>query len=69
MPNPYPFQLFPRFEQFAGIFILLVLLHTVVTSLWMLWLPRIGATTMTYSSLLLGLGLLFTGLARWGAVV
>ncbi|WFD36407.1 hypothetical protein MCUN1_003286 [Malassezia cuniculi] len=68
-PNPYPFLVFPPFAHMASMFSILVLIHTVVTAAWMILLPRFGATTVTYMSLLLGLGLFFVGLARWGAVV
>lgn len=68
-PLSYPFLLFPSLDSMVRVFSLLVLLHTVVTASWMILLPRVGATTITYLSLLLGLGLLSAGLARWGAVV
>ena len=68
-PLSYPFLLFPSLGSMVRVFSMLVLLHTLVTASWMILLPRVGATTITYLSLLLGLGLLSAGLARWGAVV
>ena len=47
----------------------LVVVRTLATAIWMLALPYLGLTSITYTSMLIGLGLLSLGLARWDALV
>lgn len=66
--STYAFDLFPPVWAMLPTLLALVVVHTAATSAWMLLLPRVGATSMTYSSLLVGLGLLCAALARWRVV-
>jgi hypothetical protein len=50
-------------------FILVVLVHFFLTSLWMEALPRIGVHTVSYVGLLVSLAIFFAGLGYWGALV
>ena len=68
-PQPYSFVPFPSFSGFGLSFFTLVVVRTLATAIWMLALPYLGLTSITYTSMLIGLGLLFLGLARWDALV
>ncbi|PWZ02134.1 hypothetical protein BCV70DRAFT_198411 [Testicularia cyperi] len=63
------FVLFPEFVNFSATFICLVVLHTIVSSLWATSLPNLGFATTTYASLLFGLGIMIAALARWGLLI
>ncbi|SAM81738.1 uncharacterized protein UBRO_03132 [Ustilago bromivora] len=63
------FHLLPRFDGFGLTFVVLVLLHTVVSSLWATSLPSMGFATTTYASLLFGLAIMVAALARWGLLI
>lgn len=65
----YEFVPFPPFSAFQSTFWALVLVHGLSTTVWTLSLPRIGLTTVTYLSMLLGLLLLVSGLAWWDVLV
>uniref|UniRef100_V5GRB7 Uncharacterized protein n=1 Tax=Kalmanozyma brasiliensis (strain GHG001) TaxID=1365824 RepID=V5GRB7_KALBG len=63
------FHLLPRFEGFGITFAVLVVLHTIVSSLWATSLPMVGFATTTYASLLFGLAIMVASLARWGLLI
>ncbi|WFD32021.1 hypothetical protein MSPP1_003063 [Malassezia sp. CBS 17886] len=67
-PQPYAFAPFPPLSSMHWTLLTLVLVHTVATTVWVLALPRLGLTTITYTSMLFGFGLLFAGLGCWGAL-
>lgn len=66
--TPYRFVPFPALSSMRWTFIIIVLIHTVSTLAWLLVLPRLGLTNVTYSSLLVGLVLLSSGLGRWNVL-
>ncbi|KAL9934247.1 hypothetical protein V8E36_006703 [Tilletia maclaganii] len=49
--------------------ILLTVLHTLLSLLWATGLPRLGFAPVSYLSLLLGMGLTVAGLAWWGVLI
>lgn len=63
------FHLLPPFEGFGFTFVGLVVLHTIVSSLWATSLPLLGFATTTYASLLFGLAIMVASLARWGLLI
>ncbi|SNX84733.1 uncharacterized protein MEPE_03442 [Melanopsichium pennsylvanicum] len=63
------FHLLPPFDGFGLTFGILVLLHTIVSSLWATSLPYLGFATITYASLLFGLAIMVAALARWGLLI
>lgn len=66
--TPYRFVPFPALPSMRWTFIIIVLIHTISTLAWLLVLPRLGLTNITYSSLLVGLVLLSSGLGRWNVL-
>ncbi|SPO26243.1 uncharacterized protein UTRI_02519 [Ustilago trichophora] len=63
------FHLLPPFDGFGLTFAVLVVLHTIVSSLWATSLPVLGFATTTYASLLFGLAIMVAALARWGLLI
>ncbi|GAC92977.1 hypothetical protein PHSY_000537 [Pseudozyma hubeiensis SY62] len=63
------FNLLPPFGGFGITFGVLVILHTIVSSLWATSLPLVGFATTTYASLLFGLAIMVASLARWGLLI
>lgn len=63
------FQLFPPLDGFGATFAVLVVLHTIVSTLWATSLPSLGFAATTYASLLFGLGIMIAALARWGLLI
>lgn len=63
------FNLLPPFGGFGITFGVLVVLHTIVSSLWATSLPLLGFATTTYASLLFGLAIMVASLARWGLLI
>ncbi|CAO1621151.1 unnamed protein product [Parajaminaea phylloscopi] len=61
-----PAQLFPRLDAIALSFTTVAVLYAVINSVWKL---ALASWMVTYPSLLVGLGLLVGGLARWGLIV
>ena len=66
--TPYRFVPFPALSSMRWTLIIIVLIHTISTLAWLLVLPRLGLTNVTYSSLLVGLVLLSSGLGRWNVL-
>lgn len=65
----YRFVPFPALAKVGITYWILVLVHGIGTIIWMMALPRIGLTTVTYTSMLVGLILVSAGLGRWNALV
>ena len=65
----FRFTPFPSLARVGVTYWVLVLLHGIASTTWMIALPRIGLTTVTYTSMLVGLILLSAGLGRWNALV
>lgn len=65
---PYEFDPFPPLSSVRWTFMAIVCVHTVSTLVWLLVLPRLGLTHVTYSSLLVGLIFLSAGLGRWNVL-
>lgn len=65
-PLPDPFV---PLHKIATTLSCLILLHGTFTCFWTLALPRLGFAVVTYTSLLAGLGLVASALARWGLLV
>lgn len=65
----YRFTPFPALARVGVTYWMLVLVHGIGTTVWMISLPRIGLTTVTYTSMLVGLILVSAGLGRWNALV
>ncbi|CDR99275.1 hypothetical protein [Sporisorium scitamineum] len=63
------FHLLPPFDGYGITFVVLVVLHTIVSSLWATSLPYLGFATTTYASLLFGLAIMVASLARWGLLI
>ncbi|CBQ72375.1 conserved hypothetical protein [Sporisorium reilianum SRZ2] len=63
------FHLLPPFDGYGLTFVVLVVLHTIVSSLWATSLPYLGFATTTYASLLFGLAIMVASLARWGLLI
>lgn len=59
-------RLFPPLDSIALSFATLSALYAVINSVWKL---ALACWIVTYPSLLVGLGLLVAGLARWGFIV
>jgi hypothetical protein len=51
------------------VFVIVVLVHFILSTLWMEALPRIGVHTASYIGLLVSLAAFFAGLGYWGALV
>jgi len=51
------------------VFAIVVLVHSILSTLWMEALPRIGVHTASYVGLLVSLAAFFAGLGYWGALV
>lgn len=66
--STYAFVPFPSISAMWPTLLLLVSLHTVATTVWMVLLPRLGLISITYTTMLVGLALLSAGLGRWGAL-
>lgn len=66
--NVYDFLPFPSLSAMWPSLVLLVSLHTLATTVWMMALPRLGLISITYASMLVGLALLSLGLGRWDAL-
>lgn len=66
--NSYAFLPFPSIGAIWPTLLLLISLHTLATTIWMMALPRLGLTSITYTTMLVGLALLSAGLGRWGAL-
>ncbi|KAK0544195.1 hypothetical protein OC846_005918 [Tilletia horrida] len=66
-----------EYETFPGLtetplwptWLILTAIHTLLSLLWATALPRLGFAPVSYSSLLLGLGLTVAGLAWWGVLI
>lgn len=67
--DTYRFVPFPALARLGATFWVLVLLHGIGSIVWMMALPRIGLTTVTYTSMLVGLILVSAGLGRWDVLV
>lgn len=67
-PHFHDPPIFPSTSSQIPILVLLISVHSCLTTLWTISLPRLGFAIMTYSSLLIGIGLLF-GAAGWWQVV
>ncbi|TKY86420.1 hypothetical protein EX895_004569 [Sporisorium graminicola] len=63
------FHLLPALDGYGITFVVLVVLHTIVSSLWATSLPYLGFATTTYASLLFGLAIMVASLARWGLLI
>jgi hypothetical protein len=59
-------RLFPPFHLVKTTLFTMIALHTLFTSIWTLALSSLGFPFVTYSSLLVGLGLGITAMMRWG---
>ena len=64
----YRFLPFPPLHSMRWTFAIIVIIHTISVLAWLLVLPRLGLTNVTYSSLLVGLVLLSSGLGRWNVL-
>jgi hypothetical protein len=61
--------LFPSLRSLWVTYVSLSALHATSDAIWKLALPTLGWATVTYGSLLVGIGMVVVGLARWGCVV
>lgn len=74
LPDPsaphssFVFVPFPSLSTMWPTLVQLIALHTAATVIWMMALPRLGLVSVTYTTMLFGLGLLSLGLGRWGAL-
>lgn len=68
-PHLHQPPIFPSFESQIPILIFLITVHTILTTLWTLSLPKLGFGILTYSSLLSGIGLLIAAGGWWQVVV
>ena len=66
--NTYAFLPFPPLVTMWPTLLVLVALRTVATTVWMVFIPRLGLISITYTTMLVGLALLSAGLGRWGAL-
>lgn len=62
-------RLLPPFHLVKTTLFTLIALHTLFSSMWSLLMPTLGFAFVTYTSLLAGLGLFVTALARWGLLI
>lgn len=62
-------RLVPPFNLIKTTLFILIALHAIFSSMWALLMPVFGFAFVTYTSLLAGLGLFITALARWGLLI
>ncbi|KDN35855.1 hypothetical protein K437DRAFT_260283 [Tilletiaria anomala UBC 951] len=61
--------LLPELHTYATSVVVIFLVHSALSSIWQLSVPRFGFALVTYSSLIIALALVLIGLAQWGVLV
>lgn len=62
-------MLFPPLRMSTTTLVVVISLHTLFTSIWTLALPRLGFASVTYASMLAGVGLCVSAWGRWGLLI
>ena len=61
--------LLPSLETYAAAVVVIFFVHSAMSCVSALAIPRMGLALVTYTSLLVTIALVIIGLARWGALV